>query len=50
VWEEAYGYVYNDNGLPNRFKNTAQWHAAATMGIEIEERLCKEVSGEPCPI
>jgi hypothetical protein len=50
VWESAFGYVYNDSGLPKNFRTDAEWRAAATMGVEIEESLCKAVSGEPCPI
>jgi hypothetical protein len=33
-----------------RIKTRAQWQTAGDMHVGIEEQLCKEIEGHPCPI
>jgi hypothetical protein len=50
AWEEASGFVYNDNAWPTEFKTSAQWRRAAKMSVAIWESLCEAATGEPCPV
>ena len=55
----AYGYprgefVFTDDvitrdGIGKQITNEAQWREANLMVVEMEEKLCKAVTGEPCP-
>lgn len=51
VGNTALGFVFNDDVVEGqRFSSAAQWHAAMHIATEIEERLCVEVTGQPCPV
>lgn len=51
IGEGDLGFVFTTDGdYPEAFKTVAEWHRAARMATDIEEQLCREVSGEPCPI
>ncbi|MGN6258515.1 MAG: hypothetical protein ACTHN3_12325 [Solirubrobacterales bacterium] len=48
------GFVFNDDlvvagGVGKQFKTGAQWEEATSMEVEMEEKLCKAATGEPCP-
>lgn len=53
------GFVFNDDlEVPGKnetvhpgkqFHTAAQWNEAGTMVVEMEEKLCKAVTGKPCP-
>lgn len=53
------GFVFNDDlEVPGKnetvhpgkqFHTAAQWNEAGTMVVEMEEKLCKAATGEPCP-
>jgi hypothetical protein len=45
------GLVFNDDtsGL-HRFKNIDEYHQAVNMAVEIEEGICRKLSGKPCPV
>ena len=49
------GYVFTDDlivpgssRVGNQFHTDAQWYEAGDMVLAIEEKLCKEMTGEPC--
>jgi hypothetical protein len=54
------GFVFNnDLEVPGKnesvhtgkqFHTAAQWDEAINMAFEMEEKLCKAVSGKPCPV
>ena len=54
------GYVFNDDLVVagknetfhpgKQFHTAAQWDEAGTMVVEMEEKLCKAATGEPCPV
>lgn len=54
------GFVFNSNiVVPGRqsrweagrqFHTAAQWHESGHMENEMEQSLCKAVTGEPCPV
>lgn len=40
----------NDTVHPGRqFHTAAQWNEAGTMVVEMQEKICKAVTGKPCP-
>jgi hypothetical protein len=53
------GFVFNDDlEVPGRnetvhpgkqFHSAAQWDEAGTMVVEMQEKLCKASTGQPCP-
>jgi len=47
------GFVFNDDmvlpkGIGKQFHTAAQWDEAGTMVVEMQEKLCKAVTGKPC--
>jgi hypothetical protein len=51
VGEGEAGFAFNgDAADAKKFKTVRQWHAAMDMATEIEETLCKQVTGKPCPV
>jgi hypothetical protein len=45
------GFVFNtDAEFGSKFETASAWHAAGRMATEIEEQLCRKVSGKPCPV
>ena len=47
------GFVFNDDlvlpkGVGKQFHTKAQWDEATTMVVEMQEKLCKAATGEPC--
>ena len=45
------GFIYNSDSVDRRkFKTTAERHEAQDMSVEIEEALCEEATGQPCPV
>jgi len=55
----AYGYprgefVFTDDvitrdGIGKQITNAAQWREGNRMVVEMEEKLCRTVTGKPCP-
>jgi hypothetical protein len=44
-------FVFNDNSsVGGDFASKAQWDEVARMSVDIEERLCRRATGDPCPI
>jgi hypothetical protein len=60
VYYSSEGYVFsNDLEVPGKngtvrpgkqFHTAAQWDEAATMVVEMEEKLCRATTGKPCSI
>jgi hypothetical protein len=54
------GFTYNDDlEVPGKnetvhpgkqFHTAAQWDEATTMAVEMQEKLCKASTGEPCQV
>jgi|GEM_PF-2608645 len=44
--EERKGYSFRPG---RQFRTAAQWDEAIDMEFEMEEKLCEEATGEPCP-
>lgn len=54
------GFVFNSNLLVRdrrgrlrngeQFRTAAQLHKAGHMATEMEQRLCRAITGEPCPV
>lgn len=49
------GFVFNDDlvlpkGVGRQFHTATQWHEAINMVFEMEEKLCRAISGKPCPV
>lgn len=54
------GFVFTDNELVRsrgagwepgpQFHTSAQWDEASHMATEINERLCRVITGNPCPV
>lgn len=41
------------NGRPTfgkQIRTATQWHEAATMNVDIEEKLCRATEGKPCAV
>ena len=54
-YEWGNGFVFNDDmvlpkGIGRQFHTTAQWHEAAKMVVDMEEKLCKAATAKPCPV
>jgi len=48
------GFAFTDDTVVNgeagkQFHTVAQWNESATMIVEMQEKLCKASTGEPCP-
>lgn len=48
------GFSFTDDtvvsgGVGKQFHTAAQWDEAGTMIVEMQEKLCKASTGEPCP-
>lgn len=51
IWEEAYGFVFNDDSFAaSKFRTAAQWREVAIMAARVCGSLCRVVTGEPCPV
>lgn len=58
-YELENGFVFNDDlGVAGKkgnvrwggqFHTAAQWNEAASIVVDMEEKLCKAASGKPCP-
>jgi len=58
-YSQGGGFVFTDDiivprsivpsGIGKQIKTAAQWHEANIMEVEMEEKLCKASTGEPCP-
>lgn len=49
----AGGFVFTDDiivpgGISKQIHTGSQWDEASRMEVEMEEKLCKRVTGEPC--
>jgi hypothetical protein len=48
------GFVYTDDiiipgGIGKQIQTSAQWREANMMVVKMQEKLCKAVTGRPCP-
>ena len=51
IGEGELGFSFNtDANYADAFKTGAEWYKATPIATEIEESLCKKVTGRPCPV
>jgi hypothetical protein len=50
VTDDAWIVVNGNATFGKQIRTQAQWHEAATMNVDIEEKLCRATEGKPCPV